>query len=191
MRTSTIAKSLGLLALLGSSAGMAATVTITPSASIVAPGETFTMTVTANVPNTFAATMGLVFDATRVAYVSGIALSPWNVFVKNSPVTANPTVFDVETPTATAANPGVYNVAQLTFSVLAGATSGSSGIVIDDDGGNATGWFDADTAEYIPNTYTQGIVNVQAAVVPAPATLGLLATGLIGLALRARRKLAA
>jgi len=108
-------------------------------------------------------------------------------FVKNSPTTANPTVFDVETPTATAADPGVYNVAQLTFQVLANATSGSSGIVIDDDGGNATGWFDADTAEYIPNTYTQGIVNVQATVVPAPGALGLLATGLAFLVVRRKR----
>jgi hypothetical protein len=191
MKTSTITKTLGVLALLGSSAGMAATVTITPSSAIVAPGDTFTMTITANVPNTFAATMALAFDATRVAYVSGVALSPWNVFTKNSPVTANPTVFDLETPAATAANPSVYDVARLTFTVLAGAQTGSAGIVINDDGGNATGWFDADTADYIPNSYTQGNVQVQAAVVPAPATLGLLATGLAGLALRARRKRAA
>jgi hypothetical protein len=183
MKTSTISKTLGVLALLGSSAGMAATVTITPSAAIVAPGDIFTMTVTADVPNTFAATMALAFDASRVAYVSGVALAPWNVFVKNSPTTANPTVFDVETPTATAANPGVYNVAQLTFQVLANAPGGSAGIVINDDGGGASGWFDADTAEYIPNSYTQG--NVQ--VVPAPATLGLLATGLVGLVLRRKR----
>lgn len=182
MRTSIITKTLGVLALLGSSAGMAATVTITPSSSLVTPGETFTLTVTANVPNTFAATMGLSFDSAVVSYVSGIALAPWNVFVKNSPTTANPTVFDVETPAATAANPGVYNVAQLTFQAIAG---GAANIVINDDGGNATGWFDADTADYIPNEYTQA--NVQ--VVPAPGALVLLATALGGLVIR--RKLAA
>jgi len=184
MRTSTLAKSLGLLALLGSSAGMAATVTITPSGATVLPGQQFTMTVTANVPNTFAATMGLSFNAATVAYVSGAALAPWNVFVKNSPVTANPTVFDVETPNATAADPGVYNVAVLTFQAIA---AGAANIVINDDGGNASGWFDADTAEFIPNEYVQG--NVQ--VVPAPATLGLLASGLIGLVVRSARKRAA
>ena len=46
-------------------------------------------------------------------------------------------------------------------------------------------------AECIPVSYNQATVNVEAAVVPAPATLGLLATGLAGLAMRARRKRAA
>jgi hypothetical protein len=184
MRTSIITKTLGVLALLGSSAGMAATVTITPSAALVAPGETFTVTITADVPNTFAATMGLAFNSAAVSYVSGVALAPWNVFVKNSAASANPTVFDVETPAATSANPGVYNVAQLTFQAIAG---GAANIVINDDGGSATGWFDASTAEYIPNNYVQADVQV----VPAPATLGLLASGLAGLGFRAFRKRAA
>jgi hypothetical protein len=178
MKTSTITKTLGVLALLGSSAGMAATVNVIPSAGIVLPGQQFTLTITANVPNTFAATMALAFDASRVAYVSGIALAPWNVFVKNSPAATNPTVFDVETPTATAANPAVYNVAQLTFQVLANAANGSVGIVINDDGGNATGWFDADTAEYIPNSYNQANVQVQAPVVPVPAAAWLFLSAL-------------
>jgi hypothetical protein len=189
MRTSTIVKSLGLLALLGSSASMAASTTITASNLAPGIGDLFTMTITSDAPNTFAATMGLAFNADTVAYVSGAPLAPWNVFVKNSPVTANPTVIDIEAPTgAIGANPGVYNAAILTFQAIA---AGAANIVIDDDGGFISGWFDADTAEYIPNSYTQANVVVQGAVVPAPATLGLLATGLIGLALRARRKLAA
>lgn len=188
MRTSIIAKSLGVLALLGSSASMAATTTIT--ASNLAPniGDIFTMTVTSDAPNTFAATMGLAYDATTVDYLGGTFLAPWNVFVQNFP-DANPTVFDIEAPTgAIGATPGVYNAAVLSFQAIA---AGAAGIVIDDDGGFATGWFDATTAEYIPNSYVQANVVVQSAVIPAPATLGLLATGLIGLALRARRKLAA
>ena len=187
MKTSTITKTLGALALLASSAGMAATVIITPSAAIVTPGQSFTMTITADVPNTFAATMALAFDATRVAYVSGAALAPWTVFTKNSGPTVNPTVFDVETPTTTSANPGVYNVAVLTFQALANAPGGSAGIVINDDGGGCCLWSDATTAEYIPVDYVQANVVVEATVVPAPATLGLLATGLIGLVLRRKR----
>ena len=153
-----------LLAVLGPSLAMAASVTITPSTLNPDVGDTFTMTVTGDVPNTFAATMALSFNATTVEYVSGIALSPWNVFVKNSPTTANPTVFDVETPAATAANPGVYNVAELTFRAIA---SGAANIVINDDGGNVSGWFDADTADWIPVTYTQAFVVVPGGV-PTP-----------------------
>jgi hypothetical protein len=160
---------LALFALLCSPLGIAATVTIVPPALTPQVGDTFTVTITADVPNTFAATMGLSFNAATVEYVSGVALSPWNVFVKNSPTTQNPTVFDVETPAATAANPGVYNVAELTFRVIAG---GAANILINDDGGNLTGWFDADTADYIPNTYVQASIvipsiTVTDSVVPA------------------------
>jgi len=187
MKTSTITKTLGVLALLGSSAGMAATVTITPSAALVTPGQAFSLTLSGDVPNTFAATMALSFDATRVAYVSGSALAPWNVFVKNSPVTANPTVFDVETPSATAANPAVYNIAVLNFVALANAPGGSVGIVINDDGGNVSGWFDADTADWIPVTYNQASVQV----VPVPAAAWLFVSALAGLATLKRRAIGA
>ncbi|MEO8224148.1 MAG: choice-of-anchor D domain-containing protein [Gammaproteobacteria bacterium] len=147
----------GLVALLFASAGMAATVTITPSTLTPNVGDTFTMTITADIGNTFAATMALAFDATKVEYLSGLPLSPWTVFTKNSPTTANPTVFDVETPSATAASPGTYDVAVLTFQALA---AGAANILINDDGGNVTGWFDADTADPISVTYTQASVMV-------------------------------
>ncbi|MBL8202372.1 MAG: choice-of-anchor D domain-containing protein [Chromatiales bacterium] len=146
-----------LLALLGPATGMAATVTIVPSTLTPNVGDTFTVTITGDAPNTFAATMGLSFDADKVAYVSGAALAPWNVFVKNSPVTANPTVIDIEAPSAMPASPGVYNAAVLTFQAIA---AGAASIVIDDDGGFVSGWFDADTADYIPVTYTQASVTV-------------------------------
>lgn len=142
---------------------IAATVTIVPSTLTPAIGETFTLTVTGDVGNTIAATMGLSFDDTKVAFVSGVPTGTWNDFIKNSPVTQNPTVFDIETPTPTAASPGIYSSAILTFQALAG---GAANIVINDDGGNASGWFDAVTADYIPVTYTQANVNVSAA--PAP-----------------------
>ncbi len=43
---------------------------------------------------------------------------------------------------------------------------GAANIVINDDGGNASGWFDADTAEYIPVAYTQADVEVSAGRAP-------------------------
>lgn len=153
-----------LLAPLVAPISMAATVTIAPSTLTPLVGETFTVTVTGDVGNTFAATMGLSFDATKVAYVSGMATGDWNIFVKNSPNTANPTVFDIETPTATAASPGTYASAILTFEALA---VGAANIVINDDGGNVTGWFDDSIdANYIPVDYTQA--NVVIAAAPAP-----------------------
>lgn len=157
MKSKILGSFVSLLALLSSSLGMAATVTIVPSTLTPTVGDTFTLTITGDAPNTFAATMALAFDASKVAFVSGTALTPWNVFTKNSAVTANPTVFDVETPSATSANPGTYNVALLTFTALA---AGDSGILINDDGGNVTGWFDATTADWIPVTYTQATVTI-------------------------------
>lgn len=201
MKTSLITKSLGVLALLGSSAGMAATVTITPSIGpggspgIYNVGDTFTLTISGDVPNTFAGTMALAFDATKVALVDsdnvtaglqqGVPLSPWNVFTKNSAASVNPTVFDVEAPTgAIGANPGVYNIARLTFQALA---KGSANILINDDGGSVSGFFDADTAEYIPVSYVQA--NVQ--IIPVPAAAWLFVSALGGLATLKRRGLVA
>lgn len=162
---------LAIPALLCATPGIAATVTMTPGLLLpqLQVGDTFTVTISANVPNTFAATMQLSFDASRMelvdtdpgpGVVQGIPLAPWTVFTKNSPRTASPALFDVERPTPTSANPAVYNVAQLTFRAIA---AGASNILINDDGGSASGWFDATTAEYIPNTYIQ----LSTIVVPA------------------------
>ncbi len=151
----------GLLVLLCSSAGMAASVTVVASNAAPAVGETFTLTIQSNAGNTFAATMALAFDDTRVAYVSGVVTGLFSpgTFTKNSPTSQNPTVFDLEAAAATAANPGTYNAAILTFQAIA---AGAANIVINDDGGTNTGWFDADTAEVIPVDYTQASVMVMA-----------------------------
>ncbi len=190
MKTSTITKCLGLVALLGSSVSMAATVNITASPGPTAipglynVGDAFTLTITSDAPNTFAATMALAFDATKVAFVSGTTLAPWNVFTKNSLPSANPTVFDVEAPTgAIGANPGVYNVAQLTFTALA---EGNPNIVINDDGGNVSGWFDATSAEWIPVNYN----NASVSIIPVPAAAWLFVSALGGLAGLKRRQAA-
>ncbi len=183
MKTSNITKTLGLLALLGSSASMAASVVITASNLTPDVGENFTMTITGNAENTFTASIALAFDASKVAYVSGATLAPFTVFTKNSPANANPTVFDVETPATLNLGGAFYNVAVLTFQALA---VGAAGIVINDDGGFQTGWFDADDFFAIPVDYTQANVVVTSAV-PVPAAAWLFVSALGGLAGLKRR----
>jgi hypothetical protein len=189
MRTSIMTTALGLLALLGSSAGMAATVYMSASLTndpatstaslIVNPGQTFYVFIRADVPNTFAATPGLAFNRSVVSYVTGAGLAPW-IFIRAVPLSASS--FDVERPSATGANPGVYDVAVLRFSAFAG---GAANIVINDDGGNTTGWYDATTAEYIPTSY----INANIVVTPIPPAVWLFgsALGVMGVM---RRKLA-
>ena len=186
MKTSTITKTLGLLALLGSSAGMAASLIITASTLTPNINDNFTMTITGNAENTFTGTMGLAFDATKVQYISGAALAPFTVYTKNSPANANPTVFDIEAPATQNQGGAYYNVAVLTFKAIG---NGLANIVIDDDGGTFTGWFDADTFDYIPATYTQADVCVGGGcnVVPVPAAAWLFVSALGGLAGLRRR----
>ncbi len=144
------------------------------------------MTLTGHAENTFAASIALAFDASQVELVSGATLAPFNVFTKNTPLTDNPTVFDVEAPSTLNLGGAFYDVAVLTFHVLTTATAGSAGIVINDDGGILTGWFDADTFDVIPVDYTQANVVVNA--IPAPAAVWLLGTGLAGLMMRSVRR---
>lgn len=190
MKTSTITKTLGVLALLGSSAGMAATVTVVPSTLAPLPGQQFTLTLQADVVDTLAATMQVFFDASKVQWLSGSmpASGPFGsgiggTYVKNTAYTSG-SVFDIVTNAETVVGDVPYTAVILTFQALA---SGAANIVVNDDGGNCCGWFDNPDANFIPVDYVQANVSV----VPAPATLGLLATGLAGLAFRARRKLVA
>ncbi|MEO7386055.1 MAG: hypothetical protein ABIX37_03855 [Gammaproteobacteria bacterium] len=59
------------LALVVSTPGMAATVTVVPSTLTPTIGETFTLTVQSDVGHSFAATMAMSFDDTKVAFVGG------------------------------------------------------------------------------------------------------------------------
>ncbi len=155
---------LPVVALFSASASMAASVWVTaspgPSAipGLYNVGNTFTLTITADIPNTFAGTMDLSFDPTKVAFLqantgvlsgaggTSVGTGPW-LLIKNSAANVTPTVLNVEQPNSTGPNPGVYQIATLVFTVLA---EGSANIVLSDDGGITSGWFDDTTFEYIP-----------------------------------------
>ncbi len=199
MKTSTITKTLGLLALLGSSASMAASVWVTaspgPSAipGLYNVGNTFTLTITADIPNTFAGTMDLSFDPTKVAFLqanvgvltgvggTSVGTAPW-LLIKNSAAGVTPTVLNVEQPSTTGPNPGVYQIATLVFTALA---EGSANIVLSDDGGVTSGWFDDTNFEYIP--LSGGYNNASVNIIPVPAAAWLFMSALGGLAALKRR----
>ncbi len=178
---------IGAIALLCSSAGTAATVTILPSNAAPLVGETFTLTIQADVANTLAATMAMSFNASTVAFVSGAVTGLFSgAFTKNSPTTQNPTVFDIDTAVSTGPNPGTYNAAILTFQAIA---PGLANIVINDDGGNLTGWFDTPDANWIPVNYNQA--SVTASAIPLPAAAWLLAPAVLAASRFSRRRKAA
>lgn len=187
MKTSFLTGSLGALALSCTSAGMAATVTLVPSTLSPIAGDQFTLTLQADVPNTLAATMNMSFNASAVAFVSGAVTGLFTgAFVKNNPPDQNPTVFDIDAPTSTGANPGTYNAAILTFKAIA---AGPANIVINDDGGILTGWFDTPDANHIPVDYIQANINVQA--IPLPAAAWLIAPAVLATGRFSRRRKAA
>ena len=184
MKTSTMTKTLGLLALLGSSASMASTVTITASTLTPTAGSNFTMTISSDVQNTFgAATLRLAFDASKVVYASGTFLAPFNFYSKVSANNATPTDFYVEAPSGPV---GAYNVAVLTFTALA---AGAANIKIDDDdcATGSFGWPDANFGCVAGITYVQAPVVVTQQVVPVPAAAWLFVSALGGLATLRRR----
>jgi len=186
---------IGVLALLVSSAGYAATVTVTPSTLTPnsAVNEVFTVSVAvANVANVGGITMAMSWDSTKASLTSSslpafgtgpLAIGTGTFLIVNG--AGNSRTIDI-LPGAPPVN-GNFDLAVFTFTALA---AGAMNLVINDDGGIFTGWFDNDTAEVIPVDYTQANVQIgPAPVVPVPAAAWLLISALGSMVALKRRPL--
>ncbi|MDP2323616.1 MAG: choice-of-anchor D domain-containing protein, partial [Gammaproteobacteria bacterium] len=173
MKKSISGQCLGVLALLCSSVGFAATVTVTASTLNPLPGSTFSVLVSGtDFPNTAAADLNLTFDSAVVSVdtptlSNGIVLAPGSPFT-NGVIADNPFVSGnangiqvlagfVITPS------GTFDAILINFTVNAGALAGAlANIVVSD----RDGWTNADTFEQIPVTYNNPNVVVGGVVVP-------------------------
>ena len=161
MRKSAARQGLGLLAVLCSSVATAATVTVVPSTLSPAVNDIFTVTVSAaDIVNVGGITLAVTWDETKVAYTS-------TTLPDTGPLATGTATFLKVTGTAPSlivnilpGNPpinGEFDVAVFTFMAL---SAGAMNLLINDDGGISTGWFDNTTAEVIPVDYVQAPVTV-------------------------------
>ena len=193
MKKSIAIQGLGVLALVCSSAAMAATVTIVSSTGTASPAANtdFTLTIHADgMAETAGPTLGLQINDPNVTYVSGALAGPFvGGFYVPHPSSGTPTTFDLLAPgTAT----GSFDAAVFTFHTTAVLAGGSTPVTFIDNSitlGNAAtlAWFDANTFDPIPTTYTQ----FQVAAVPAPAVAWLLAPAVLAAGRFSRRRKAA
>jgi hypothetical protein len=166
------------LALLFSSVGLAATVTVTTSNDSPNVGDSFTLTLSvADMVNTAGPTLQLSYNNAVVSFTS-MALPATGPFAATSGtflVQHLPT-FDILLATPFTGNSDFLT---MTFQAIG---NGDAMIQVFDDGGATTGWFDADTFEAIPTTYTQADVcvgpNCGTPIVPVPAAAWLLLSAL-------------
>jgi len=184
---------LAVLALLFSSTGFGATVLVTSSDPNPTVGTSFTLNVHGDgFPDTVGATLKLFFDDTKVAVktpttTAGILIPVGSPFtggiVAPSPFLSG-NILSVLAPTVGTLPTGSFDAFTISFTALA---AGAANIVLTDDQGDFS-WTDATTFLAIPVTYTQANVVVQGAVVPAPAAVWLLGTGVVALAGRRLRR---
>ena len=187
-------QSLAVAALLCSSTGFAATVTVTSSNPNPGFGEAFSLTVSGTgFPDTVGATLKIFFNS-NVSIVSptlpgGIALaagSPFTGGIAYSGSNPFPSggIFSVLAPTVGTLPNGSFNAFVINF---VSSAAGAAGIILSDDQSDFS-WTDATTFLAIPVTYTQANVTVQGAVIPAPPAVWLLGTAVIALAGRRLRR---
>lgn len=189
MKMSMSKQIVGALALLCSSAGMAATVTVIPSTATPAPGSSFTVTVHGDgFPLTAGATLALSFS--NNVQVTNIAPSAGSPFtggtVPQGAITPGSfpsgSLLTVLGPLVGTLPSGSFDAFTVTFDAL---SAGAANIVVIDDQSDIC-WGDATTNLCVGSgsnpvqsmTYNQANVTVQAPVVPVPAAAWLLMSAL-------------
>ena len=169
---------IGAVALLASSAGMAASVSAVPSSNNVQAGEAFSVIIHGdNFPHVAGATLHFSYDATRLSVVS-IDLAPGSPFTGGVVASSPWDPISIIGPLVGTLPSGSFDTFRLNFQVLANAPLGAAPVSLIDDGFDFC-WSDANTFECVPNvSYTQPNITVVGATVPVPAAAWLLLSGL-------------
>jgi len=184
----------GVLALLASSVGSAATVTVVPSNATPGIGNVFTVTLqVAGAANIGGFTNTLTWDNSKVNLTSALVANACASCLPGSgPVGTGTGTFDIITgsnglrtldvlPGVPPVN-GNFDLSVLTFTAVA---AGAMNFVVSQ--GPTDGWFDNDTAENTQVSFTQANIVVQGAPVPVPAAAWLLVSALGSMVVLKRR----
>jgi len=167
MKTLFSRQFVGVLALLCSSAGMAATVTVVPSTLAPAVNDTFTVTLTAtDFVNMGGGTISMTWDITKATLTSAVdaggacptclpATGPVGVGTGSIVQLNHLPSFDI-LPGAPPVD-GNFDIVVFTFQAIA---SGAMDFTVYEDGPGQDGWFDNTTAEPIPTDYVQASIVV-------------------------------
>jgi hypothetical protein len=188
MKNVVLKSSLGALALLCSSVGMAATVNVVPSLpNPIANGQAFSVLVSGvNIPEQGGASLAVRFDPTKVTFNSiqlcTVALcptaSPFDFLSSITSVGTNEKDFTFALNSGTVPAGSSFDAIRINFTAAASG-SGPANIVLVDDGGNFC-WGDPNTfACYTGFTYNQANVIVGPPS-PAPVATDDSATTPIG-----------